>query len=342
MRPSTSPFRTRLRFLILALPVTTLCIAAALTSPAQEHREIPAEVMPTYDSEGRLLLPTDYEQWVFAGSSLGMSYSEGQAGTEMFHHTLIEPSAYAHFRRTGEFRQGTMFVLLLHGTGEGVLPQRRGRFADAVRGLEMAVKDADHSGSETTDWAYYGFAGAEGMRDRATAFSPSACASCHVEHPAYDNVFMQFYPLLAAAAPEDRGFALARSGGAPKQPAAPAPQDGSDEAKAALVLSGYDPVLLSEGQQELGKAEIVYEHGGWRYQFVSEPTRARFAAEPERYGVQNETCPVVPGAAVNPDLYAVHGGRIYLFASAQCVETFNDDPQAFTESRPRQGTDDLT
>jgi hypothetical protein len=85
--------------------------------------------MPRYDGEGNLLLPDDYKEWRFVGSSLGLSYTEGPPGGEMFHHTLMEPTAYDHFTRTGEFREGTMFVLLLHGTGEGEIPQRRGRFA---------------------------------------------------------------------------------------------------------------------------------------------------------------------------------------------------------------------
>ena len=34
---------------------------------------------------------------------------------QMFNTTLIEPTAYKHFVDTGEFREGTMLVLLLQG-----------------------------------------------------------------------------------------------------------------------------------------------------------------------------------------------------------------------------------
>ena len=75
-------------------------------------------VMPQYDKERNLMLPAGYRQWVLAGSSLGLSYAEGGAqgaGMQMFNTTLIEPTAYKHFVETGEFRDGTMLVLLLQG-----------------------------------------------------------------------------------------------------------------------------------------------------------------------------------------------------------------------------------
>ena len=61
---------------------------------------------------------------------------------QMFNTTLIEPTAYRHFVETGEFREGTMLVLLLQGKGTNALPARRGQFATDVHGVEMAVKDS--------------------------------------------------------------------------------------------------------------------------------------------------------------------------------------------------------
>lgn len=341
-RSPAFPRSSRVLFPLLVLG-TALVLLWTVNLSAQDGNELdepPVElrVMPRYNTAGQLLLPEGYRHWIYAGSSLGLSYSEGSGGSEMFHHTLIEPTAYDHFRRTGEFRQGTMLALLLHDPGEQVLPQRRGRFAGPVAAVEMAVKDSEHSGSETNDWAYYGFGGAEGLRRQASAFAPNACAQCHSEHAAYDNVFLQFYPLLVDSAPVDRGFALARSVENRPSDIVEAGATASDSAQPeaapelTVVLRGYDPVLLSEGHQELGKPEIVVEHGGWRYQFVSEPTRARFAADPTRFGVQNTTCPVVAGASVDADFFAVHDGRIYLFATAQCVNTFEGGPGAFIDA----------
>ena len=160
-------------------------------------------VMPQYDNQRNLMLPAGYRQWVLAGSSLGLSYAEGGAqgaGMQMFNTTLIEPTAYKHFVETGEFRDGTMLVLLLQGQGTNALPARRGQFATDVHGVEMAVKD---SSRVPEGWAYYNFGGSMmgGLRTSAAPSPKASCYSCHVEHAARDNVFMQLYQMLSDAVP---------------------------------------------------------------------------------------------------------------------------------------------
>jgi hypothetical protein len=163
-------------------------------------------VMPQYDKDRNLLLPANYRQWMLAGSSLGLSYAEGGAqgaGMQMFNTTLIEPTAYKHFVETGQFRDGTMLVLLLQGQGTNALPARRGQFATDVHGVEMAVKD---SSRVPEGWAYYNFGGSMmgGLRTSAAPQPKASCYNCHVEHAARDNVFMQFYQMLSDAAPQAR------------------------------------------------------------------------------------------------------------------------------------------
>ena len=192
---------------MVAPPVLVVAAAAALLTTAigssvrasieLQSGATESQVMPRYDSTRSLELPSDYRQWVFVGSSLGLSYSEGGEGHEMFHHTLMEPTAYRHFARTGTFREGTMLVLMLHGTGEGVLPSRRGQFASLIHGVEMAVKDKNRT---PEGWAYYNFGGMDGIRSAVQPMSKASCFNCHAEHAAKDNVFLQFYPLLAEAA----------------------------------------------------------------------------------------------------------------------------------------------
>ena len=263
------------------------------------------------DATGALQLPGRYQQWVFVGTSLGLSYSEGARGAEMFHETLMEPSAYEHYVRTGEFREGTMLALLLHPTESAVLPGRQGRFAGPLGAVEMAVKDTTR---HAEGWAYYNFGGAKGLRDTAQAMPQASCFSCHKEHAKYDNVFVQFYPLLAAA------HLTSSSATSPSEPR---------QSEQLVALSGLDPVLLIEGREERGKAEIIAMHEGYRYQFVSEPNRQRFAADPARFAIQNKTCLVVPGAPIDPALFAVHEQRVYAFATPDCVQAFKADPKAY-------------
>ena len=129
---------------VLGLSGAVHANAASETAAPDVGTESPG--MPSYDEQGRLLLPPEFRQWIFVGSSLGLSYSEGQSsGSEMFHHTLMEPSAYHHFSDTGEFREGTMLALLLHPTADSVLPGRHGRFAGDVMAVELAVKDRERT-----------------------------------------------------------------------------------------------------------------------------------------------------------------------------------------------------
>jgi hypothetical protein len=162
----------------------------------------PPDVMPRYDANRDLVLPDDYRRWVLVGSALGLSYAEGgQAGHQMFNTTLMEPGAYRHFVETGTFREGAMFVLIGQGVGTNATPAREGQFANDVHTIEMAVKDSKRL---PESWAYYTFGGpmTGGYRATAAPQPKSGCFSCHAEHAARDNVFLQFYGLLNEVAPK--------------------------------------------------------------------------------------------------------------------------------------------
>lgn len=165
---------------------------------AQSSGSDTTAVMPSYDTDGALQLPEHYLRWTLVGTSLGLSYNEEVPRRESFNHTLMEPTAYDHFVRTGEFREGTMLVLLVRGTEADAMPARHGRFASDVFAVELAVKD---SSRVDEGWAYYDFGGGGRARTSAQPFPKSrGCYTCHIEHAARDNVFLQFYPLLANAA----------------------------------------------------------------------------------------------------------------------------------------------
>src|SRR6185503_10449727 len=85
--------------------------------------------------------------------------------------------------------------------------------------------------------------------------------------------------------------------------------------EAPLALGGNDPVRLAGGQTVVGSQELELTQAGLRYRFSTPATRDQFAAEPARYAIQNDTCPVVAGAPADPSIFAVHEGRIYTFAT---------------------------
>ncbi len=177
--------------------VTAIVATSRAQSPAPAPA--PAPVMPRYDSARALILPAEYRRWILAGTSLGLSYAEGAPAHPTFHETLIEPTAYQHFVDTGEFREGTMLALIVHAAEEGSVPSRHGQYAAAIHGVEMAVKDRARV---PEGWAYYAFGDApRGGTSTAQPNPASSCYSCHAKNAARDNVFLQFYALLSAAAP---------------------------------------------------------------------------------------------------------------------------------------------
>ena len=184
--------------LALMVLIGTIAVSGAVHVAAQSGAVDTPPVMPRYDEDGGLLLPDDYLRWTFAGASLGLSYNDEPPQRESFNHTLIEPTAYDHFVRTGEFREGTMLVLLVRSTEADAMPARHGRFASDVLAVELAVKDKERVAA---GWAYYDFAGGSNARTIAQPQPPgNRCYACHIDHAAHDNVFLQFYPLLADAA----------------------------------------------------------------------------------------------------------------------------------------------
>lgn len=155
---------------------------------------------PTYDADGYLLLPDDFESWVFVGASLGLTYAENPPSHEMFHNVYLDPSAHGHYARTGEFPDKAMLAMTLYGVEEKS-DFGSGKFSGEMHGLELAVKDEERF---EEGWAYYDFGGMGGMERvsaRALAQPRSNCHDCHADHAATDNVFTQFYPVLRNRAP---------------------------------------------------------------------------------------------------------------------------------------------
>ena len=106
----------------------------------------------------------------------------------------------------------------------------------------------------------------------------------------------------------------------------------AQDQKAVVPLEGLDPVMLVQGKEVMGKEEISITRGGFQYWFANAENKAKFEKEPTRYEIQmGGSCPVVPGATGNPDLFVVHKERIYIFATNGCVAEFKADPDKFVK-----------
>jgi hypothetical protein len=194
--------------------LASLCAAAMLGLTAlsfgagAEPAATPGRTAPRYDASNDLLLPDGFESWVFVGSNLGLAYTtdprRSEVQTPRFHNVYINPEAYAHFLRTGEFPEPTVLVMEQYVAAEkethGVLSA--GSYNGQRVGLEVAVKNAARPDGVKTPWAYYDFTDRSDPKkavSHAPAFPDQACESCHRKHASKDNVWVQFYPRLREA-----------------------------------------------------------------------------------------------------------------------------------------------
>jgi cytochrome P460 len=153
---------------------------------------------PRYADGNQLLRPEGYRKWMFAGSSLGMGYTEGQAPrAATFHNIYIQPEAFRQYEAKGTFPDKTILVMEVIAPGTNASINRQGQFEDRFIGIETAVKDENRFPDK---WAYFNFIGTDGgALAQSKAFPKQACWKCHNEHGAVDNVFVQFYPVLREA-----------------------------------------------------------------------------------------------------------------------------------------------
>lgn len=168
-----------------------------------------------FASDGQVMIPENWRQWVYMGTPLTPNaLNEGKAAFPEFHNVYIEPSAFAHWKKTGKFANGTQIVKELvlvrqkdkddmnkdGSTGEvsGV-----GYFQGEFQGLELTIKDTRRFAKEPGGWVYYSFGHkAPPYAKTAKAFPADACNACHETSAADDFVFTQFYPVLRAAKPK--------------------------------------------------------------------------------------------------------------------------------------------
>jgi len=132
----------------------------------------------------------------------------GEAPFPEFHSVYIDPVSWQHWRRTGEFRDGTVLAKELvtlistdaHPDGSTDQVSGRGYFMDNFAGFEIAYKSAKHFPDEPGNWAYFSFGHHTPPYAAATKKLPTeTCNACHGENAAQDYVFIQFYPVLRAA-----------------------------------------------------------------------------------------------------------------------------------------------
>jgi hypothetical protein len=165
--------------------------AAPSAAPAADKGS--ATQTPTYTADGRLLFPTKYREWIYLTSGVDMSYSPNamKMNGSMFDNVFVNPDSYWAFQQTGTWPDKTMLVLEVRAAGTNASINKSGHFQTTEQmGHEVHIKDEARFPGK---WAFFGFEGDEPSKMVPTTAS---CYTCHAQHGAVDNTFVQFYPTL--------------------------------------------------------------------------------------------------------------------------------------------------
>ena len=155
-----------------------------------------------FTPDGKLKRPVGYRKWVYVGTPLTPNdLNDGEASFPEFHSVYMDPESFAHYEKTGEFRDGTVMIKELIGVGAKEATSGKGYFMGDFRGLEASVKDSKRFKDEPGNWAYFTFGHHYPLKAEATKQNAAACNACHETSAVKDDVFSQYYPVLRAAAP---------------------------------------------------------------------------------------------------------------------------------------------
>ena len=175
-----------------AIAVVLAAGAVAFAMWLTRHTSVSAATpnQPVYTADGKLMLPTNYREWVFLTSGLGMNYSTGTGGPQFFTNVYVTPEAYREFRNSGKWPDKSMYVVEIYSPATHGSINKGGHYQNSYMGLDIEVKDS----SRPQEWGYYNFN--PGENTAAALPASNNCLKCHSDNGAVDHTFVQFYPTL--------------------------------------------------------------------------------------------------------------------------------------------------
>ena len=158
-----------------------------------------------FTPDGKLKRPEGYREWIYIGTPLTPNdMNGGEAPFPEFHAVYIDRESFAHFKKTGEFRDGTVLVKDLVSVGSKEAPSGKGYFEGDFNGMDVSIKDSKRFKDEPGNWGYFTFGHKPPLKAEAAMNNAASCNSCHQNNAAKDWVFIQYYPALRAAAPKSK------------------------------------------------------------------------------------------------------------------------------------------
>jgi hypothetical protein len=179
-----------------------VCLAAVLSlflwmQKARVAHAAPADA-PRYAANGDMLPLTNYREWIYLSSGIGMSYTAKAPDMTMFDNVFVNPEAYRSFVATGTWPDKTVLALeVREAKSKGSINQNGHFQGEELMGFEVHVKDESRFKG---GWAFFDFDSPE--KNGTLIPSGAPCYSCHQAHGAVDTTFVQFYPTLLPIARE--------------------------------------------------------------------------------------------------------------------------------------------
>ena len=174
------------------LTVTAIVIFCSMLLGASPDARTPK---PQYDDKGNLVRPTDYREWMFLSSGLGMNYNDAAGSHDMFTNVFVPRWAYQEFLASGKWPEQTMWIVEERSAESKGSINQHGHFQTDLMGMAVEVKDSSRFADK---WGYFAYGESNPTSEAMPKGNP--CWSCHDAHAAVEHTFVQFYPTLKPVA----------------------------------------------------------------------------------------------------------------------------------------------
>ncbi len=246
---------------LFAMTSAAAVILAALLLEAADRPAM--DDGPQFTADGQLVRPKNYREWIYLSSGLGMTYGPAAEAARdnnpTFDNVFVNPAAYRWFMQTGKWPDKTIFVLEVRSSESKGSINNGGHYQGGMVTIEAEVKDEKRFPGK---WAFFGL-GATAAQAKMIPASAS-CYSCHSQHGAVDNTFVQFYPTL---------LEVAKSKGTLSAKAQQAEAGAAEERVVDVVCNmPVDP-----------KHALKTEYQGKTYYFCQPDCKNNFEASPGSY-----------------------------------------------------------
>jgi hypothetical protein len=179
-----------------------LTVAAIPSASAQPQA---GAAVVEFTPDGKLKQPVGYRKWVYVGTPVTPKDMNGDDDSiSEFHAVYMDPESFAHYEKTGKFRDGTLMVKEFIGVGSKEAVSGNGYFMGEYTGLEVSIKDSKRFKDEPGNWAYFNFGVKYPLKAEAPKEAAASCNECHQDNATTDWVFSEYYPVLRAAAPRSK------------------------------------------------------------------------------------------------------------------------------------------